>query len=175
MTDVPDACERLFRGVVPSNDIFSRAEFLMNMEKGRALLRGIGEYDRTEVPAAMAMLFRYMWGVSAPPKFRSVVSYDRSLWTIDNDILDTVGFVYTRYDDMDALTKVLVNNIIDTIDYIKSSSRAHVRSMPRTKHVTHVERASIQHRIMAELRDIIDQAHRDTGRVFFRHVPHRAE
>ena len=175
MTDVPDACEHLFRGVVPSNDIVSRTEFLMNMEEGRALLRRIGEYDRTEVPVAMAMLFRNMWGVNAPPKFRSVVSYDRSLWTIDNDILDPIGFVYTRYDDMDALTKVLVNNIIDTIDYIKSSSRAHARSMPRTKHVTHVERASVQHRIMAELRDIIDQTHRDTGRVLFRHVPRPAE
>ena len=139
MADLTDVHERLFRDVkVPSGDFHSRALHLIQTEEGCALLRDIGDYDATEMPVAVAMLFRRLWGVEAPTDFQSVRADGRTVWNwseYTNHLADDPWRKSRRYTDADAdmcsLSKVLMDDILLTIVFVKSHTRRLGRKLSR--------------------------------------------
>lgn len=156
----PFSAEQEFTHAIPSDDVETRLKYMVTTNDGRVILKNLCTYD---VPEALAFLFRSLWGVRAPPDFRSIKGDRRAAWEFPRfDGLNRKTYKrYTGFKYVATRFRKIVIRALGTFqaEYLTKHAPDLFRKFPRVTDLTATSRDTVHAYVMKEIETIVAEDH----------------
>jgi hypothetical protein len=168
----PFSAEHEFTHAIPSDDSIARLKYMATTNDGRIVLKNMCTYD---VPEALAFLFRSLWGVRAPPEFRSIKGDRRAAWEFHAfDALNRKMYKrYTGFKYLATRFRKIVIGALGTFqaEYLTKHAPDLFRDFPRVTDLTTTARDTVHTYLMKEIENIVTEDHHAQHVEYLKNLP----